>query len=148
MPFVRELYVFTALDSPKRLGHNTWLGLAIITAEWAFIFKFAEGEISKAGKDRGVDPFAPNPWLWAWGTSTVFLCAFALLHFAPVCFVRDHLFDYAKASPTSRGRILVDALLLLSVATPSALGASGSMCKIHRTTQIFCLTSVMPMPQV
>jgi phosphatidylserine synthase 2 len=125
MPFVRELYVFTALDSPKRLGHNTWLGLAVIVAEWSFIFKFAEGEIVKAGRVRGVDPFAPNPWLWAWALSTTFLCAFALLHFAPVSFVQDHLFDYAKASSTSRGRMLVDSLLLLSIATPSVLGTSA-----------------------
>jgi len=34
----------------------------VIIAEWAFIFKFAEGEIMKAGSVRGVDPFAPNPW--------------------------------------------------------------------------------------
>jgi hypothetical protein len=49
MPIVREMYVFTAVERPKRLGHNVWLGLGILVIEWGFIFKFGEEEISKAG---------------------------------------------------------------------------------------------------
>ena len=56
MPIVREMYVFTAVDRPKRLGHNVWLGLGILVIEWAFIFKFGEEEIASAGAIRGVDP--------------------------------------------------------------------------------------------
>ena len=49
MPIVREMYVFTAVERPKRLGHNVWLGLGILVIEWGFIFKFGGEEISKAG---------------------------------------------------------------------------------------------------
>lgn len=49
MPIVREMYVFTAVERPKRLGHNAWLGLGILIVEWNFIFKFGEDEIAKAG---------------------------------------------------------------------------------------------------
>jgi hypothetical protein len=34
MPIVREMYVFTAVARPKRLGHNVWLGLGILVVEW------------------------------------------------------------------------------------------------------------------
>jgi hypothetical protein len=56
MPIVREMYVFTAIEHPKRLGHNVWLGLGILVIEWSFIFKFGHEEIAKAGCALSIGP--------------------------------------------------------------------------------------------
>ena len=119
MPIVREMYVFTAIEHPKRLGHNVWLGLGILVIEWSFIFKFGHGEIAKAGVERGVDPFASNPWWYAWALSLCFLFGFSILHFSPPC-VRNNVFDYTAASDNARKA--VDVLLICSMLVPSVLG--------------------------
>ena len=107
------------VERPKRLGHNVWLGLGIVVIEWAFILKFGEDEIAKAGAIRGVDPFRFNPWYPIWAACGVLIGLFSLLHFAPpmIC---DSLFDYSAA--TAGQRKAVDMLLLLAVALPSLLG--------------------------
>lgn len=93
--------------------------MAIILAEWAFIFKFAGPEITTAGAVRGIDPFAVhNPWLVAWSAHGSLLFAFALLHFSPPWF-RDHIFDYDTASADARKA--VDLLLVVACAIPSVL---------------------------